>query len=119
VLQRLNSFDLDEELLPSDGVYSRDQLEEMDRRFVEAVERAFALKLESPIAAAATVSFRNGRAVAVEAAIEGAFNFLCAKKGEVSAAEVVAFVRERVPGVDVPRIRFGIEQRFRERGAGW
>jgi|SRR5262245_50461527 len=101
------------------GDWTRDRLEEMNKNFVAAGERAFELGLESRIAAVATVSFRNGKAAAVEGAIEGAWKFLCEKRGEVTAMEVVAYVRERCPGVDVPCIRFGIEQRFRQRGVGW
>jgi hypothetical protein len=113
MLQRLQS--LDEELLPGDGVWPRDRLLAMDASYVAAVERAFELGLESRAAAGATVSFRNGKA----AAIEGAWNSLISKRGEIAASEVVAYVRARCPGVDVPRIRFGIEQRFRQRGARW
>src|SRR5262245_36098092 len=118
MLQRLNSS-LDEELLSGDGLWPRDRLEQMDASFVAAVERAFELGLESRAAAAATVSFRNGTAAAIEGAIEAAWDLLCSRKGEMAASEVVAFVRERCPGVDVPRIRFGIEQCFRQRGASW
>jgi hypothetical protein len=67
----------------------------------------------------ATVSFRNGKAAAIEGALEGAWNSLISKRGEMAASEVVAYVRARCPGVDVPRIRFGIEQRLRQRGARW
>jgi len=101
------------------GDWTREELVAMNDRFVAAIEAAFAAGTESRTAARATVSFRNGKAAAIESALEGAFNFLCAKKGEVSAAEVVGYVRARCPGVDVPRIRFGIEQRFRQRGARW
>jgi|307.fasta_scaffold384625_2 hypothetical protein len=118
MLQRLNSS-LDEEFLSGDGLWLRDRLEQMDASFVAAVERAFELKLESRASAAATVSFRNGKAAALEGALEGAWNSLISKRGEMAASEVVAYVRARCPGVDVSRIRFGIEQRLRERGAGW
>jgi hypothetical protein len=118
MLQRLN-FSLDEELLCGDGVWPRDRLLTMDASYTAAVERAFELGLESRAAAAATVSFRNGKAAALEGALEGAWNSLISKRGEMAASEVVAYVRARCPGVDVSRIRFGIEQRLRERGAGW
>jgi hypothetical protein len=91
----------------------------MDPSYTTAVERAFELGLESRAAAAATVVFRNGKAAALEGAIEGAWNLLISKKGDVSASEVVGYVRARCPGVDVFRIRFGIEQRLRQRGATW
>ena len=118
MLQRLNSS-LDEEFLSGDGLWLRDRLEQMDASFVAAVERAFELKLESRASAAATVSFRSGKAAALEGALEGAWNSLISKRGEMAASEVVAYVRARCPGADVSRIRFGIEQRLRERGAGW
>jgi len=101
------------------GDWTRDRLEEMNKNFVAAVERAFELGLESRAAAAATVVFRNGKAAAIEGAIEGAWDFLCSKGGQVSASEVVGYVRARCPGVDVFRIRFGIEQRLRQRGVRW
>jgi hypothetical protein len=118
MLQRLN-FSLDEELLCGDGVWPRDRLLTMDASYTAAVERAFELGLESRAAAAATVSFRNGKAAALESALEGAWNSLISKRGEMAASEVVAYVRARCPGVDVLCIRFGIEQRLRQRGAGW
>src|SRR5262249_5885969 len=64
-LQRLN-FSPDEELLCGDGVWPRDRLLTMDASYTAAVERAFELGLESRAAAAATVSFRNGKAAALE-----------------------------------------------------
>src|SRR5262245_834602 len=104
------------------GTRTRSQLLEMDERFVGAVEAAFQAGGESLAVARATVSFRNGKvgkAAAIEGAIEGAWDFLCSKGGQVSASEIVGYVRARCPGVDAPRIRFGIEQRFRQRGARW
>ena len=98
------------------GAWTRSQLLEMDDRFVAAIEAAFRAGGESLAVARATVSFRNGKvgkAAAIEGAIEGAWDFLCSKGGQVSA------LRARCPGVDAPRIRFGIEQRLRQRGAGW
>jgi hypothetical protein len=111
--------DLDEVLLNGDGLWSRDQLLVMDAAYVGAVERAFELGLESRAVARATVRFWNGKAAALEGAIEAAWDLLCSKKGQMFASEVVAFVRERCPGVDLLRIRFGIEQRLRRRGATW
>jgi len=118
MLQRLNSS-LDEELLSGDGLWPRDRLEQMDASFVAAVERAFELGLESRTAAAATVSFRNGKAAAIEGAIEAAWDLLCSKKGEMAASEVVAFVRERCPNLDLARVRAGLAERFEQRGARW
>src|SRR5215470_18962817 len=112
MLQRLNFF-LDEELLSGDGLWPRDRLLSMDASYVAAVERAFELGLESRAAASATVAFRNGRAAAIESAIEAAWDLLVSRKGEISASEVVMFVRERCPNIDPMRVRFGLEQRLR------
>jgi hypothetical protein len=121
MLQRLNTFsDLDEEILPGNGFWLRDQLLAMDAAFVAACERAFALGLESRAAARATISFRNGKAAAIEGAIEGAWAAMCGKRGQMSAVEIIDYVRARCGGgVDVSCIRFGIEQRLRQRGATW
>ena len=91
MLQRLDSF-LDEELLLSDGLWSHDQLERMNQEFTAAVERALELGLESRAAARATV--RVGREAAIESALEAAWNWLCCKKGDVSASEIMKFVCE-------------------------
>ena len=60
---------------------------------------AFQAGDESLAAARATVSFRNGKAAvlerALERALEGAWNLLRGKKGEVTAVEVVGYVRAR------------------------
>jgi hypothetical protein len=37
----------------------------------------------------------------------------------MTAVEVVAFVRERVPGIDQARIRIELAHRLRQRGAEW
>jgi hypothetical protein len=118
MLQRLN-FSLGEVPIDGDGIWTRARLEEMDAAFTGAVLRAFELKLESRSAAAATVSFRNGKTAAIESAIEAAWDLLCSREGEILFGEIVSFVRARCSSVDVLRIRFGIEQRLRERGAGW
>ena len=117
VLQRLN-FSLDEELLYGDGLWPRDRLLAMDASYTTAVERAFELDLESRAAAAATVSFRNGKAAAIEGAIEAAWDRLCSKKGEMSAAEVLVFVRELCPNTNPAYVRAALEQRVR-RGVKW
>ena len=102
------------------GLWTRSQLFEMDARFTARVEAAFQAGLESRSAARATVRVgRNGKAAVLESALEGAWNLLRGKKGEVTAVEVVGYVRARCGGVDVSCIRFGIEQRLRQRGAGW
>jgi hypothetical protein len=111
MLQRLN-FSLDEELLCGEGLWSRDRLLAMDASYTAAVERAFELGLESRAAAAATVSFRNGKAAAVESAIGAAWNSLRDRKGEMSASEVLAFVRELVPGVPPERVRAEFKRRL-------
>lgn len=66
--------------LCGDGLWSREQFEEMDRRFVAAMELAFAKGVESRVAAAATVRIgRNGsRRLAEEAAIGAAL--VCRRK---------------------------------------
>ena len=100
------------------GDWTRDRLEEMNKNFVAAVERAFELGLESRAAAAATVVFRNGKAAAIEGAIGAAWDLLCSRKGEMAAAEVLAFVRELCSNVDPARVRAGLAERVR-RGVKW
>jgi hypothetical protein len=95
------------------GLWSREQLLEMDSRFVAALEAAFAKGLESRAAAAATVRIgRNGNAAAIESAIGAAWNSLRDRKGEMSASEVLAFVRELVPGVPPERVRAEFKRRL-------
>src|SRR5262249_24886594 len=101
------------------GAWTRSQLLEMDDRFVAAVMAAFQAGDESLAAARATVSFRNGKAAAIEGAIEAAWDLLCSKKGEMAASEVVAFVRERCLNIDRARMRAALAERLRQRGAGW
>src|SRR5215471_512021 len=114
MLQRLLSYDDDEF---GDGLWSHQQLLEMNDRFTAAVEAAFQSGLESRKAAAATVRIgRNGKEAAIESAIEAAWDLLCSKKGDVAFSEIVAFVRERCPNIDQARVRFGFQQRFRQRG---
>ena len=92
----------------------------MNQEFVGRVEAAFSAGLESRAAASATVRVgRNGRETAIETAIQGAWDFLCSKRGDLTAREVVEFVRARVPNVDQACIRSGLDRRFRERGMGW
>lgn len=111
MLQRLNSS-LDEELLSGDGLWPRDQLEQMDASFVAAVERAFALGLESRVAAAATVVFRNGSQRLEEAAIEGAWRWFADAKFEATAVEVLKFVRARSLSVTAERVRVEFKRRL-------
>jgi hypothetical protein len=120
MLQRLN-FSLDEELLPGDGTWNRDELEAMDAAFTRAVLRAFSSWHESPAAAAATmwIGYRNGREAVVERAIGAAWDLLCRTKGQIAAAEIVKFVNERCSGVAPARIRVGLEWRLRRQGAQW
>jgi hypothetical protein len=56
---------------------------------------------------------------AVKRAIEAAWNLLCRKKGDVSASEIMKFVRERVPGIDPDRVRIEFARRLRRRSAKW
>ena len=94
------------------GLWSREQLLEMDSHFVAALEAAFAKGLESRAAAAATVRIgRNGREGAIESAIGAAWDSLRDRKGEMSASEVLAFVRELVPGVPPERVRAEFKRR--------
>src|SRR5262252_1734177 len=101
-----------------EGNWSREQLETMNAVFVARVEAAFVAGLESRLAAAATVqvksSLNGSRWRAEEAAIEAGWKFLCSKQGDLAFSEIVAFVRERVPGVDEVRVRDGFLQRLRE-----
>ena len=113
MLQRLQS--LDEELYPGCGLWSRTELEEMDSRFVAAVELAFANGLESRAAAAAIYSRNavNGQQH-TEAVIEAAWRYLLTNMCEgkdVTSAAIVA----RCPGVPPERVREG----FRWRLASW
>jgi hypothetical protein len=120
MLQRLN-FSLDEELLQGD--WPREQLKEMDRCFVAAMEQAFANGGESPAAAYATVRLGNGSRRLVEAsAIQAGWDWLrgnMAEGKDVTAAAVVAFVRERAPGISYARIRLEFDLRFKQRGTEW
>jgi len=91
------------------GVWSRDQLEEMDRRFVAAMELAFAKGLESRAAAAATYAV-NGKQH-TEAVIEAAWRYLRTNMDagiDVSFAEVQA----RCPGVFPERVRASFKRRL-------
>ena len=121
MLQRLQSCD--EELLPRDGAWPRDRLEEIDHRFVAAIQAAFDQGLESPVVARATVqvksSLNGSRRRAEEAAIGAAGNRLCSRKGEMAASEVLAFVRELCPNIDLACVRAGLAERFRQRGVRW
>src|SRR5215472_16635045 len=74
MFQRLSS-PFDEELYAGDGLWSRSELEEMNDRFVAAMEQAFANGGESRTAAAATVKM-NGKPRADEIAIELAWRWL-------------------------------------------
>ena len=108
MLQRLNFF-LDGELLYGDGLWTRDQLGEMDRRFVAAIELAFAKGGESRAAAAATYVV-NGKQH-TEAVIEAAWCYLRTNMDagiDVSFAEVLA----RCPGVAPERVRAGFKRRL-------
>jgi len=106
MLQRFNSS-LDEELLGGDGFWTRDRLEEMDARFVAAMELAFAKGMESRAAAAATYAM-NGKRRADEITIELAWRYFRDAKFDMTAVAIVA----RCPGVAPERVREGIKQRF-------
>jgi hypothetical protein len=120
MLQRLSSS-FDEELSPGDGLWTRAELERMNDCFVQACEVAFQRNLESRLAAAATVrvGYRNGKQAVVESVLEAAWDWLCRERGNVAASQIIAFVRERCPGLDVMRIRLEFDRRFKQRGAEW
>ena len=117
MLQRLLSYD-DE--LYGDGLWSREQLEEMDNRFTAAVERAFELGLESRAAAGATydVKMNGRRRLAEEAAVESAWHYLLTSMDagvDVAFVEVLAFARERCSGVTAEQVRVEFKKRFKGR----
>jgi len=98
--------------LPGDevcGDYTREQLLEMNDRFVAAVETAFEAGLESSAAAAATYSrsAMNGKRCA-EAVIEAAWLWFVDAKFDVPAAAIMA----RCPGVSPERVRVAFKERF-------
>src|SRR5215467_14393042 len=95
MLQRLALSDLDE-LEKQCGLWSRQELVQMDQKFTVAVENAIRSGRESAAAASATVRIgRNGDARRVEAAIELGWQELCRQRGEISFSEIVHFVRKR------------------------
>ena len=109
-------LDLDEEC--GDGLWSREQLEEMNRRFVAAMELAFAKGVESRAATGATVrvgSSRDGKEAVIESAIESAWRWLRSNMDagiDVSFAEVVLFVQARCSGIASARVRAGLKRRL-------
>jgi len=112
MLQRLLFYD--DEL--GDGLWSHQQLLEMNDRFVAAVELAFAKGLESRASASAIVKM-NGKQRADEIAIELAWRWLrenMEANVDISFSEVVAFVNARCPGVDRARIGAEFKQRLME-----
>jgi len=104
---------LDEELLPGDGLWNRGQFEAMDREFCARVEVAFAAKLESRAAAAATYTM-NGKQRADELAIECAWRRFRDAKFEMTAVEV----RSHCSGVAPERVRAGVKRRLMESVGG-
>jgi len=93
------------------GDWSRDQLLDMDSRFVAAVEAAFRAGLESRTAAAATYVV-SGKQRA-EAMIEAAWRYL---RTNMDAGIDVTFleVAARCPGIDPHRVYVGIKRRLIE-----
>ena len=92
------------------GLWTREQ-------HLENLEAAFQARHESRAVAAGTVriGYRNGKQRAEEAAIEAGWNWLRKNMSEgkdVTSAAVVAFVRERCPGVDHACIREGVRRRL-------
>ena len=111
MLQRL-SYPFDEELYAGDGLWSRSELEEMNDRFVAAVEQAFASGGESRTAAAATMKM-NGKPRADEIVIELAWRYL--RTNMEAGIDVTFFeVAGRCPGVDPHKVYTGIKRRLIE-----
>jgi len=109
--------DLDEKLC--NGIWTRDQLLEMDSRFKAAVELAFARGSESRAATAATYTM-NGKRRADEIAIELAWRWLRENMDasiDVSFVEVVAFVNARCPNVAASRVQAEFKKRFARDGS--
>src|SRR5262249_5447247 len=90
------------------GDWTRDELEQMNASFVEAVERAFELGLESRAAAAATVNVNGKQRLTEEGTIELAWRFFVAAKFEMAATEILG----RCPGVPSERVRVAFKERF-------
>ena len=107
---------LDEELYSGCGLWARSELEEMNDRFVAALEAAFQAGLESRTAAAATVRVgprRNGsRLLAEQAAIGAAWNWFREAKFEATAVEVVARVRASCASVTAEQVRAEFKKRL-------
>jgi hypothetical protein len=107
---------LDEELYSGCGLWARSELEEMNDRFVAALEAAFQAGLESRTAAAATVRVgprRNGsRLLAQQAAIGAAWNWFREAKFEATAVEVVARVRASCASVTAEQVRAEFKKRL-------
>ena len=101
------------------GLWTRARLEQMNRSFVAAMEQAFANGGESHAAASATVLLNGSRRLAEEKAIEAAWNWLTRERGNVAASQIIAYVREQVPGIGVERIRSEFDRRFKQRGMEW
>jgi hypothetical protein len=94
------------------GDWSRDELEAMDSKFCEAMERAFARGLERRESATATFRTRKSREATIEAAIEAGWRFCCDEDFDVPFAAAVARVRVLLPTITAARVRLGFEQRF-------
>jgi hypothetical protein len=112
MLQRLSSS-LDEELLVGGDLWSRAELEMMDREFCARVESAFSAGLESRAAAEASC-IMNGKQRADELTIELAWRRFRDAKFEMTAVEVLA----RCPGVAPERVRVGVRRRVMEVALG-
>ena len=101
-------FDLDGQC----GTWTREQLSQMNDRFVAAMELAFAKGLESRAAAAAIYSRNamNGKQY-TEAVIEAAWRYLLINMDEGKDVTFAAIVA-RCPGVAPDRVREGIKRRL-------
>jgi hypothetical protein len=99
------------------GTWDRKELEAMDLRFCEAVERGFANGGESRKAAAATVQVGRPGAVDAELAIESAWVWYCCNRDtiDIPFTEIVA----RCPGVAPMCVRLGFEKRLKQENLLW
>jgi hypothetical protein len=96
------------------GTWSRNELLEMDERFCEAMEVAFASGRERRESATATVRVEKPR-VTAEEAIEAGWRFCCDEDFDVPFAAAVARVRVLLPNITVECVRVGFEKRFEQR----
>jgi hypothetical protein len=95
------------------GAWSCLELEAMDSKFCEAVERAFARGLERRESARAVFRAKS-RAQLEEEAIQQVWIWFCRHTDEedIAFVDVVARVRALSPNVTTERVRAGFKKRF-------